>query len=213
MGCSKKVEIWYSLQSDYCYFLLDRLLRLSSFDVEIIIRPVLGLVLRMPESTLSRSQLEQDYFLTDTNRTAAYLGLPYKYPSPSPIQFEPGSVWIASKKQPYVELLYRLFVGAIRSQKGLEFLDVVVRALWDGSQVDWHEGPFLPNAMADIGLNYDAVITNNSWPDVDQELLLNHEAMLSAGHWGVPLMRYQGEPFYGQDRFDQLLWRMGIQAD
>jgi len=37
--------------------------------------------------------------------------------------------------------------------------------------------------------------------------------MVSAGHWGVPLMVYKGEPFYGQDRFDQLLWRMGIALD
>ncbi len=27
-------------------------------------------------------------------------------------------------------------------------------------------------------------------------------------HWGVPLMVFQGETFYRQDRFDQLIWRM-----
>jgi len=32
--------------------------------------------------------------------------------------------------------------------------------------------------------------------------------MYAAGHWGVPLMVYRDEPFYGQDRFDQLLWRI-----
>jgi len=32
--------------------------------------------------------------------------------------------------------------------------------------------------------------------------------MPQAGHWGVPLMVYKAEPFYGQDRFDQLLWRI-----
>jgi len=37
----------------------------------------------------------------------------------------------------------------------------------------------------------------------------------AAGHWGVPLMVFEGEPFFGQDRVDALLWRMeqrGLQA-
>jgi 2-hydroxychromene-2-carboxylate isomerase len=32
------------------------------------------------------------------------------------------------------------------------------------------------------------------------------------GHYGVPLMVYEGEPFFGQDRYDQLLWRMQQQG-
>ena len=27
-------------------------------------------------------------------------------------------------------------------------------------------------------------------------------------HYGVPLMVFDGKPFFGQDRFDQLKWRM-----
>ena len=41
-------------------------------------------------------------------------------------------------------------------------------------------------------------------------LLANNEALLAAGHWGVPCFVVGGEPFYGQDRFDQLLWRLGV---
>ena len=33
-------------------------------------------------------------------------------------------------------------------------------------------------------------------------------AIVADGHWGVPLMIFQSEAFYGQDRFDQLIWRM-----
>ena len=29
-----------------------------------------------------------------------------------------------------------------------------------------------------------------------------------AGHWGVPTMVFEGEPFFGQDRLDVLLWRL-----
>ena len=30
----------------------------------------------------------------------------------------------------------------------------------------------------------------------------------AAGHWGVPTMVFDGEPFFGQDRLDLLVWRM-----
>ena len=30
----------------------------------------------------------------------------------------------------------------------------------------------------------------------------------AAGHWGVPMMVFGGEPFFGQDRIDQLVWRL-----
>ncbi len=210
MNDKQRVDVWYSLQSDYCYFLLDRLLWLSQRQVDVAIRPVLGLVLRMPEATRDRGEVEQQYFKTDTARTAAYLGLPYDYPNPSPIKFTPGSVWIAANEQPLIERLYRLFVGATRSGKGLPFLDLVGRGLWNGANPNWDRGNFLAKAMTTIGLNYDQVLDEIDWNDASEELETNHQAMLDVGHWGVPLMAYLGEPFYGQDRFDQLLWRMGI---
>ncbi|MEM8836840.1 MAG: DsbA family protein [Pseudomonadota bacterium] len=210
MANDKRVDVWFSLQSDYCYFLIDRLLKLSEADVTVVIRPVLGLVLRMPEATADRGGLEQAYFIKDTKRTADYLGLPYAWPDPSPIEFEPGSLWIASKQQPRVEHLYRLFVGANLQGKGLQFLDKVVRHLWDGSEPGWDKSGFLARALNEIGLDEAALLKRNEWADVRAELDENHQAMLANGHWGVPLMVYENEPFYGQDRFDQLLWRMQV---
>ena len=36
----------------------------------------------------------------------------------------------------------------------------------------------------------------------------NELAQQGVGHWGVPLMVFDGEPFFGQDRFEALKWRM-----
>ena len=36
----------------------------------------------------------------------------------------------------------------------------------------------------------------------------NEAAQKRAGHWGVPLMVFEGEPFFGQDRFEILKWRI-----
>ena len=42
----------------------------------------------------------------------------------------------------------------------------------------------------------------------DAALEENQKAHEAAGHWSVPLMVFEGEPFYGQDRIDLLIWRM-----
>jgi len=34
------------------------------------------------------------------------------------------------------------------------------------------------------------------------------EANPAAGHWGVPTCAFEGEPFFGQDRLDVLMWRL-----
>jgi 2-hydroxychromene-2-carboxylate isomerase len=40
---------------------------------------------------------------------------------------------------------------------------------------------------------------------VIQQNQADHQA---AGHWGVPTCAFRGEPFFGQDRLDVLLWRL-----
>ena len=42
----------------------------------------------------------------------------------------------------------------------------------------------------------------------EASLAENDRALRAAGHWGVPTMVFEGEPFFGQDRFDILVWRM-----
>ena len=37
-------------------------------------------------------------------------------------------------------------------------------------------------------------------------------AQRAAGHYGVPMIAFNGEPFFGQDRFDQFKWRLEQQG-
>lgn len=213
MGDTRRVTVFYSLQSDYCYFLLDRLLGLVEQGVEVKIKPVLGGVLRLPERYRDRNELEQRYFETDTKRLAEFLELPHAYPDPSSIDFKPGSLWIAEEKQPRNEYLCRLYIGAVRAGRAMAFLDMVGRILWDGSTPGWDQGDHLSKAMTQIGLDLEEVLEETSWDSAKAELNANADAMLASGHWGVPLMIYEDEPFYGQDRFDHLTWRMGQKGD
>ena len=43
---------------------------------------------------------------------------------------------------------------------------------------------------------------------LDAAIKQNQDAQRLGWHYGVPLMVFDGEPFFGQDRFDQMKWRM-----
>ncbi|MCP5072576.1 MAG: hypothetical protein GY947_04680, partial [Rhodobacteraceae bacterium] len=176
---AERVDVFYSLQSEYCYFLLDRLIALAADAVDVQVRPVLGGVLRTPDRYQDRDVLEQQYFETDTRRTAEYLGLPYAYPDPSPIEFESGSLWVARPSQPRNERLNRLFVGAVRAGQGLAFLDHVARMLWDGSTPGWNQGEHLARAMSAAGLDLNRVLATTPWDCAKSDLDNNAAAMLS----------------------------------
>ena len=44
--------------------------------------------------------------------------------------------------------------------------------------------------------------------EIAAEIEASQEAHREAGHWGVPTMVFENEPFFGQDRFDVLVWRL-----
>ena len=96
--------------------------------------------------------------------------------------------------------------------KGLALFDKLMRLIWDGNTRNWHLGHHPREAVSAIGLNIDD-LEQRIDRDRDRlrgDLVANYEALLAAGHWGVPCFVLNGESFYGQGRFDQLLWRLGI---
>ena len=44
--------------------------------------------------------------------------------------------------------------------------------------------------------------------EIEEEIERNEADQKAAGHWGVPLMVFNDEPFFGQDRLDILEWRL-----
>ena len=210
---AKVVNIYWSHQSPYCYFALDRILALNARqDVDVILRLVLPGVLRIPDVFADAPEIEQRYFALDVHRTAAFLDLPYGEARPNPVEFESGTLFRAAQTQPRLYRLYYLTAAAIEHGRGWAFLDQVTRLIWDGTTRDWYAGNALQSAIERAGLNH-SELTQRADEGVrgfDAVFVSNHEALLASGHWGVPTFVYEGEPFFGQDRFDQLLWRMGI---
>jgi len=209
----KVVDVYWSHQSPYCYFALDRILQLRSKpDITINLKLVLPGVIRNPEVFYDEPEVEQQYFVVDTHRTAAYLGLPYDEAQPYPVEFQQISLYQAAKEQPRVNDLYYLTAAANDLGHGWEFLDAVTRLIWDGQHKNWHQGDKLRDAIESAGIDCQTIRSSADANEklYDQQFANNHEELLALGHNGVPTFGYRNEAFFGQDRFDQLLWRIGI---
>jgi 2-hydroxychromene-2-carboxylate isomerase len=153
--------------------------------------------------------LARPYFLMDSARVAAFHGMRFRRPIPDPITQGPVSLTIA-EDQPLARRLGRLGIAATEFGRGLEFCQQVSELLWDGSVTGWNQGIYLAEATQRAGLDMSelesAIIADPS--RYEARLDENDRCLRSAGHWGVPTMVFKGEPFFGQDRFDLLLWRM-----
>ena len=204
------VDLFWSFRSPYSYLATPRLMELArDYDLTINVRPVYPLAVRSGGFFSSVNPLWIPYLLRDTFRLSEMLGMPYRWPRPDPVVVDP-STRAATPNQPYIHRLTRLGCAAAEIGRGLPFLNEVSRTIWSGEIVNWHEGDHLAVAAARAGVNLaelDAKIVAE--PDKYEAIIQeNQKAHEAAGHWGVPTMVFEGEPFFGQDRLDVLLWRL-----
>jgi len=204
------VDVYYSLRSPYCYLLTPRLVSLAEkWQVTVNIRPVYPIAVRDPDFFKRVDPLYRSYHMLDSARVAEHLAIPYRRPVPDPIVQDLATNEI-SAEQPFIYRLTRLCMAAAEQNGGLAFVAKVMPLLWDGSTDNWHEGDHLKNAMTEAGLSADDLERRvaEDFAALDAAIEANQIAERKAGHWGVPLMVFDGEPFAGQDRFSYLLWRL-----
>jgi 2-hydroxychromene-2-carboxylate isomerase len=206
-----EIDVFWSFRSPWSYLATPRLVEWQRrYALRVRFRPVYPLAIRTPEFFEKLHPLWPSYFFRDLFRVAEFLGLPMARPQPDPVvqevrdgKFATGSV------QPYIHRLTRL--GALSEERGhgIEFADEVARVIWSGTP-DWHQGDHLARAaqrsQLDLAeLDAAAVRDEDRIERVIEQNQKDHEA---AGHWGVPTCAFRGEPFFGQDRLDVLLWRL-----
>ncbi len=181
----------------------------KDYDVTADLRIVQPAAIRNPAYFRAMNPLARPYFYLDCVRMAAFLGMPFARPVPDPIVQDGATLEIA-EHQPYIYRLSRLAVAAVERGRGFEFCDHVSKMLWDGSVPNWDQGDHLAKAVAKAGLDLAELdqAANAEAARLDAVLDANDKALRAAGHWGVPTMVFRGEPFFGQDRFDALVWRL-----
>ena len=205
-----ELDVYWSFRSPYSYLATPRLVQLEKeYDLRVNVKPVLPLAVRKPEFFEKVNPLWPPYLLRDTFRISQYLGLDYAWPRPDPVVQEFPSRKIAAE-QPYAPRLTRLGQLAVERGRGLPFISEVSAIIWNGKVAGWNEGTHLADAAARAGVDLaelDAQAVAEQ-ARVDARIAQNQADLEAAGHWGVPTMVFQGEPFFGQDRIDLLVWRM-----
>lgn len=181
----------------------------EEYDLDISLRVVWPIAIRDPDILFTGNPAAPRYILMDSSRAAAHLGMPFRWPRPDPVVQNLMTREIA-KEQPLIHRICRLGQAASRRGKGLEFADEVSRIIFSGEVDDWHEGDHLANAAQQAGLDLTELEAEaeSDADALDAEIAANQDALEAAGHWGVPTLVFEGEPFFGQDRIEMAKWRM-----
>jgi 2-hydroxychromene-2-carboxylate isomerase len=204
------IDLFWSFRSPYSYLATGRIVGLATdTDLDVVVRIVRPIAIRDPSFFARVDPRMPRYVLLDAQRVADRLAIPYRWPKPDPVIMDMETRAIAAE-QPYIHRLNRLGIAAARAGRGLPFIDEVSRMIWSGTVDGWHEGDHLARAAERAGLDL-AEIEQTVASDpagIDAELVRNEEALAAAGHWGVPTLVFEGEPFFGQDRLEVLVWRL-----
>jgi 2-hydroxychromene-2-carboxylate isomerase len=210
MRVTLSVDVFWSFRSPYSYLATPQLIALeAAYDLQVIVRPVLPIAVRIDGFFKRVNPLWPPYLARDIYRLAQMQGTPIRWPRPDPIVMDIASGEVPTD-QPYIYRLTRMGQAAAEAGKGLAYISEVGSLIWSGSTENWHEGDHLAKAAERAGLDPAALeaVARDEADRLDAAIEANQKALESAGHWGVPTMVFDGEPFFGQDRLDVLLWRM-----
>jgi 2-hydroxychromene-2-carboxylate isomerase len=231
------VEIYDSVRSPYSYLVVPRLAWLRmNYNVDVNIHVIFPIAIRTPELTGSSQKVTkvgdppaekggrwyyEGNMWNDTKLVGEFQGVPFKSADPDPViqNFWP----IGPEKNPdykdtapiedqiFITWMVRLANAAELAGKSLEFLLYTGTLVWGGTGKSAYWPEDIPAAFEKAtGLNYDDTIKDiqanpDKYDAVWQKQQLNFYA---TGHAGVPNMSFNGEPFFGQDRFDYLFYRL-----
>lgn len=212
MTDSLAIDVFWSFRSPWSYLATPRLRAWQEqYRLKVNFRPVYPIAIRTPEFFHNVHPQWLGYFLTDVFRCAEYLELPFAWANPDPVnQYvdEQGKRQTA-EDQPYIHRLTRLGAVAAEQGRGIQFADEVSRLIWGGT-AGWDQGEHLAGAAQRAGLalaDMEAVVASDA-ARLEAIIEQNQADHAAAGHWGVPTCAFAGEPFFGQDRLDVLLWRL-----
>ncbi len=227
-----KVDFYNSIRSPYNALMVHRCGWLqSNFNCEVTARIVFPIAIRNPTYFGNPGGIDPEsdkpvtagwYLMTnifwDCLRVAQYQGLPwYKNADPDPIKMDvwpddsPTHSKIAPlKDQPYILWMVRLACAAQLAGKSLDFQVEIAPLVWSDRSDFWPAD--VPEAFnkVDTGMSYEATIKDiqANPAKYDAVFMENEKLQTDAGHGGIPVMTFRREPYYGQDRFDHMFYRL-----
>jgi 2-hydroxychromene-2-carboxylate isomerase len=183
----KRVRLFFSFRSPYSYLAGPRIFALpDAYDIDLEWHGVAPMV----ERGVPLSPAKMIYIVTDAQRVARKLGMPFQIPSPDPL--------------PHARALLRGAEYANDRGKVGPWVLAVMRAIW-GDQRDASDPALLREVARGTGLDEEgslAAIEGNA--AYDERVNANGKLLEEVGHWGVPTLEVDGNLFWGQDRISYL---------
>ena len=190
---AEPIEFWFDFSSPYSYLaseLIDDLA--AKYGRKVKWRPImLGAAFKASGLPLLITvPLKGDYSKRDFDRSARFLGLPYKFPPKFPLATlvaARGYYWLHGQD----------------CAKAREFAHAVFRAYWvDGRDIS--ELPVVLEIVDHLSIDRDAFTTAIATPEFKDRLRQETDDAIAKGMFGAPYFMVDGEAFWGVDRLPQM---------
>ena len=152
------VDLFFSFRSPYSYLALPKTLQLvADYDVNVTLRPVYPLAVRVPGFFKRTNPQFARYVVLDSSRVAQHENIPFRFPRPDPIVQDMTTLDVA-EHQPYIHRLTRLRRGgaARRPFAGL-YRTRSAACCGTAASAGWNEGDHLASAASAAGFDLAAM--------------------------------------------------------
>ena len=187
------VEFWFDFSSPYSYLASERIDELAAkHGRKVKWRPVmLGAAFKASGSPLLLTvPLKGEYSKRDIERSARFMGIPYKFPPKFPL------VTLAAARGYY-------WLHGQDCGKARQFAHAMFRAYWVAGR-DISESPVVLEIATGLGIDSDAFTAAVASPEIKDCVKQETDAAIARGMFGAPYFMVDGEPFWGADRLPQI---------
>lgn len=194
---AKAIDFYFDFSSPYGYLGSKRIEAIASkHDLTINWHPILlGAVFKVSgQAPLTTFPLKGEYALMDFERSAREHNTPYNPPNPFPIAAVAASrafYWINENPD------------AAIAAKASDFVHQVFAAYYVEQQ-DISKPDALTAIITKLGLDADTLVDALGQQAVKERLKKAVDDAIARGVFGSPMMYYDNEPFWGNDRLEQL---------
>ena len=189
------VRMYVDPISPFVWLATKQIARIEAAGVQVEMVPVLFAAMLNKYGLVGPAEVPAKRVLTfrDVMRQAAAQGLEFVGPPGHPFN-------------PLPMLRMATAIGG-RTER-IAFVSAVMAATWEQGR-DAQDFDVLSRIARDCGLDGEALVAAAGSAEVKAELARATEQAISDGVFGVPSFVYEGELFWGADRVDSLLRRIG----